>query len=319
MSDELNVGTDDTKPSGIGDIQGCLQIIVGLLKQRVDMDLWMFTTVIKNDWIVLAVSENSYGVKNGDVLPWNESVCSRMVQSNGPNIVPKLIDNAEYHQAPIVSKLPICAYLGYPLRDENNEILGTLCSIDQKEKDQAIETHSEEIRDLLQLGNMLINQYDTINRQSNALDVLNAQSDIDTVTGLPNQEAFFEIAIKRKAEYDKLACPLGIIVVEIGGLSLQHDVTKHSAEFLQYEDVVRAIANELSQLIRETDTIAKLDGSKFGMLFVNVGNRFVSAMVVKISNALAKYKLKVSIGADICREGDSVSQSIESANSNKLI
>lgn len=291
-----------------------LEALVDMLKTYVDMDLWMFTRVLEDDWIIVAASDNNYGVNSGDVLPWRESVCSRMVNDEGPNIVPDILEELSYKEAPIVKKLPISAYIGFPISNENDELLGTLCAIDQSNKADSIRETNAHIQSLLKVAHTIINQHDTILRLQNAIEKLTDQSDIDDTTGLPNQDAFFELAKQFKQKYDPLGATIAVLIIDIGGLAL-----KSKSSELTYEDLLRSISVDLSKLIRPTDTLCRLDGSRFAALMINVDTRFVSATVMNISKQLEHYKLKISIGADVCREGQSIDDSIEHANNNKMI
>lgn len=296
------------------DISGPLEEIITLLKEKIDMDLWMFTRVLGGEWIIIAACENNYGVNSGDVLLWNDSVCSRMVSLEGPNIVPNIEKESDYCAAPIVKQLPISAYIGFPLVDENDDVIGTLCAIDQNVKTDELARQLEIIRPFLHIAQLLINQKDTIIRMQKALEIMEVQSEIDATTGLPNQESFFALALEKKLKYDALGLPIAIVVIEIAGLSL-----KRSDDSPNYEDSLRAITADLYSLLRSSDTLAKLDGSKFGVLMVNEENKYVSAMVMKISKYLERYKLNISIGADLCRKDDLIEQSIERANTNRMI
>jgi diguanylate cyclase (GGDEF)-like protein len=298
----------------VSDIQKPLEEVICLLKKRIKMDLWMITRVIEDDWIIIAASQNDYGVKAGDVLKWSDSICSRMVQQEGPNIVSNVDVVDAYKVAPITQQKPISAYVGFPFVNENNEILGTLCAIDQNIKAEDLADTHKDIAPLLDIANTLINQNDTIFRLTNALDKLNEQNLVDDVTGLPNQEAFFELAAQAKLKYDALGCPIGVVIVDLGSFSL-----RRYNDGLQYEDVMRAVTSDLSSMLREADILCKLYGNRFCMLLLNVDTKYVSSTVMKMSKLLEPYKMNVSIGAEICREGTDIQTSIEHANDNKML
>jgi len=296
------------------EIQKPLEALIALLKERINLDLWMFTRVIEDDWIIIAASENNYGIKSGDVLVWSESICSRMVGHEGPNIAPDITTIDSYNNAPIARHKPIAAYVGFPILNENEELLGTLCAIDQKPRSETLTETNQFIQPLLNVAKTLINQNDTILRLHRALDKLNEQSSIDDITGLPNQEAFFQIAEETKHKYDALDCPIGVIVIDLGSFSL-----KRSDDGLQYEDLMRAVTADLSAMTRDADVLSKLYGNRFCMLLVNVDTKYVGSVVMKIAKNLERYKMNVSIGADVCRKGKEIQASISYANDNKIL
>jgi len=93
--------------------------------------LWMVTKVDGDDWIVMKSKDSAYGVQDGDVFVWMESFCSQMVKGLGPTFAPESDRVLAYAQAEIGRKIPIQAYMGFPLYRENGELLGTVCAIDK--------------------------------------------------------------------------------------------------------------------------------------------------------------------------------------------
>ena len=103
-----------------------------MLQEKMNFGLWMVTKVDGDDWIVMKSHDSAYGVQDGDVFVWMESFCSRMVRGLGPTFAPESDKVIAYAQAEIGRKIPIQAYIGFPLYREDGELLGTVCAIDQK-------------------------------------------------------------------------------------------------------------------------------------------------------------------------------------------
>ncbi|MEI7986744.1 MAG: GAF domain-containing protein [Armatimonadota bacterium] len=101
-----------------------------VLHDKLDFGLWMITRVEGHDWVVLKSKDFDYGVQDGDVFVWLESFCCRMIRGEGPNFAPVSKKVTAYAQAEIGKKVPIQAYIGFPMWGENGELLGTLCAID---------------------------------------------------------------------------------------------------------------------------------------------------------------------------------------------
>lgn len=93
--------------------------------------LWMITKVEGDDWIVMKSKDSAYGVQDGDVFVWMESFCSRMVKGSGPTFAPESDRVMAYKEAEIGRKIPIQAYMGFPIFRDNGELLGTVCAIDK--------------------------------------------------------------------------------------------------------------------------------------------------------------------------------------------
>ncbi|MFO0943014.1 MAG: hypothetical protein U0930_19930 [Pirellulales bacterium] len=74
--------------------------------------------------------DRHYGIKEGAQIKWTDSICYRMVEGLGPNIAPDLERVPAYKQAPIAQRIPISAYIGFPLLDSDGQLFGTLAAID---------------------------------------------------------------------------------------------------------------------------------------------------------------------------------------------
>lgn len=90
----------------------------------------MLTRVVGEDWRVLEVTDNPYGVNAGDTFEWQSSICSRMVARPSPWLLPDVSADDEAAAAPVRGIADIGAYAGVPLVTDDGLLLGTLCAID---------------------------------------------------------------------------------------------------------------------------------------------------------------------------------------------
>src|ERR1700712_5645988 len=97
------------------DFAGASREVLSFLHQRLGMDLWMVSRTDDEDWVVLESEDHGYGVKNGDVFRWAETLCSRMVRGEGPRIAPRVADVPAYAALSRKQPLPVGAYVGVPL------------------------------------------------------------------------------------------------------------------------------------------------------------------------------------------------------------
>ena len=74
--------------SGFSNFQEAVQAVLESLHERLGFQLWMFTRVEGEDWIVLEAADYGYGVSSGNVFQWSDSFCSRMVRGEGPRVTP---------------------------------------------------------------------------------------------------------------------------------------------------------------------------------------------------------------------------------------
>ena len=119
-----------------------------LLQEKMNFGLWMVTKVDGEDWIVMKSKDSAYGVQDGDIFVWMESFCSRMVKGLGPTFAPESDRVMAYAQAEIGRKIPIQAYMGFPLYRENGELLGTVCAIDKSPVPVEWAEHQQFVEDI---------------------------------------------------------------------------------------------------------------------------------------------------------------------------
>ncbi|TMW14518.1 GAF domain-containing protein [Alloalcanivorax gelatiniphagus] len=100
------------------------------LQSRFGMAMWFLTRQRGENWLLLNVRGQGYDLERGDVLLWRDSICHRRVRDQGPLICPDVGAEPLYRDAPITRQLPIGAYLGMPLRDQDGQLFGTLCALD---------------------------------------------------------------------------------------------------------------------------------------------------------------------------------------------
>lgn len=115
--------------------------VLAWLHQRLGLSLWMTVRKAGEDWIVLQAEDHGYGMKEGSVLRWSDSLCGRMFEGRGPRVAPVLSEIPAYAQAPVVHEKGIGAYIGVPIEDENGDLYGTLCAWDPHEQDVALVDH----------------------------------------------------------------------------------------------------------------------------------------------------------------------------------
>lgn len=106
--------------------------LLGVVQRTSGFGLVMLTRVVGEDWRVLEVTDNPYGVTAGDTFKWQDSICSRMVAREEPSpwYLRDVVADDDARQAPVRTVVDISAYAGVPLRGDDGALLGTLCAID---------------------------------------------------------------------------------------------------------------------------------------------------------------------------------------------
>jgi diguanylate cyclase (GGDEF)-like protein len=127
----------------------------------------------------------------------------------------------------------------------------------------------------------------------------------DPLTGLKNRAYFDEQIINEIARAKRGSSLLAVVVVDVDKFKIVNDTMGHQAG----DELLVEIANRLLRSTREIDTVARIGGDEFGMLWPNyAGNKqhFIKIRDRVISNINAyfeldgsEYKISVSMGISV--------------------
>jgi diguanylate cyclase len=253
--------------------------ILEFLHERLGFQLWAVTRTYNDHWIMLVTKDNGYHVKDGDVFVWSDSFCSRMVQSKGPQIAPRVKDIPEYVSAPIGTEFPIASYIGMPLKKDDGSLFGTLCAIDPVEHPDSlldelplIKLFSELLEQLLQAD---MKTAELLDRLENAQLTMGK----DPVTQLNNQATWDLLMIKEQKRCDELGSSALIIILNIdNGVSLSK------------------VAQYLKDIFRSTDIEAYMGNNCFAVLAIEIDNLFNEEFISRIIQSFIAENITGKIG-----------------------
>ncbi|GGL07020.1 GAF domain-containing protein [Mangrovihabitans endophyticus] len=80
----------------------------------------------------IAVTREQPWLQTGVPIPWNDTICRRMVSRLGPTLVPDIAAVPNYAQAPIALRHGIRAYAGVPVLAAGDRLLGVLAGCDHE-------------------------------------------------------------------------------------------------------------------------------------------------------------------------------------------
>ena len=264
--------------------------VLTFLHQRIGMDLWMVSRADNEDWVVLTAEDHGYGVKDGDVFRWADTLCSRMVRGDGPRVAPSTADVPAYAAMPLAAQLPIGAYVGVPLVDAKGDLFGTLCGINPKPMPAAIAEEQPMVEVFADMLSGLLSA--ELNNTAMAREAETARSEAlpDALTGLANRRGW-EVALAAEEErcrrYGATAC---IVAVELDGMAAP------GASLAAREAVLVRAALALRQTVRKPDTLARLDDDRFVVLGVECTTAEAMALLRRLEQGVQGAELSAALG-----------------------
>ncbi|EAZ92756.1 GGDEF domain-containing protein [Crocosphaera chwakensis] len=282
----------NTRNSSFLNFETAVQGVLEFLHKRIGFQLWMFTRVEGQDWIVLEAHDHGYGISPGDVFQWSDSFCSRMIEGLGPRIAPISEKISAYVEAPINQKVNIGSYIGIPLHNSDGSLFGTLCAIDPNAQSESILQEKELIELQAQLLTTILN-YELLSQENaRRYERAEAEAQRDSLTNLYNRRGWDNLLIAEEARAKQFGQPLSVIIVDLDNLKYINDNYGHAAG----DSLIRTAAACLEENIRSCDLVARLGGDEFGILLVDINASQTKILIQRIKDELEKLNIQASFG-----------------------
>jgi len=294
----------------MNDFAAASKATMQFLRQRLGFKLWMVTRTDGKDWIVLFADDHGYGVKAGQVYSWAETLCSRMIEGQGPHIAPDVAKEPGYAQAPITDKITVGAYVGVPLRRADGTLFGTLCAIDPEPQPERI----REDKDMVVLmGELLGGLLEAELAGTEAVRKAERQDvDItrDELTGLYNRRGWDMLMVReeeRCRRYGHLAC---VVSIDLDDLKFYNDTQGYASG----DALLIRCSKALKEVTRGSDVVARMGGDEFAMLMVECDYFDAQAMLLRVQETLAGYDVRASIGMAMRKPGIDLEEALAIAD-----
>lgn len=134
----------------------------------------------------------------------------------------------------------------------------------------------DELKEVENAYNRMADAYSDIMRQQEAIeDHLQRRAYYDALTGAPNRFLFHERLGDAIARAKKQDVMLGLMLIDLDGFKKINESSGHRIGDL----LLRQVAERLTECLRETDTVARIDGDEFSVILPGIKDRHVAAFV----------------------------------------
>tara|TARA_Y100001001_G_scaffold160090_1_gene182126 strand:- start:3246 stop:4079 length:834 start_codon:yes stop_codon:yes gene_type:complete len=247
------------------------------LQQRFGMSMWMITRLRGDDLLILRVQDKAYGMCQGHRLEWQTSYCVQMVELGNARIVADTAINQAYHTAPINATLDIGAYIGFPLRDTQGNLFGTLCALDPHAQPESLLDALPALEHEAALISHLLNTAVRDARQQRLTTFIEHPDRCD-ITGLPGPKGWEDILKQEIGNARDLGMESSVLHL-------------HGPEEADSE----IIADSLAALLREHDSVAHLGNNRFAVLLADTDQANAQRAADRIRDALNAKQLLVRL------------------------
>jgi diguanylate cyclase (GGDEF)-like protein len=266
--------------------------ILNFLYQRLNFDLWMITRTEGNDWIVLQVSDRSYGIEEGTVFSWADSFCCQMVSGQGPRIAPSASAIPAYAATPIAQQIPIGAYIGIPLVLEDGSLFGTLCAIDPNPQPEAITAELPLLELFARLLCSILENDLKLSEQTRRAERAEAEALTDPLTGLYNRRGWDQLLSAEESRCRRYGHPASVISVDLDDLKQVNDAGGHASG----DELLLKAAQTIRTALRQQDIVARVGGDEFSILAVEADGQGASALLIRMRTQLSAAGIRASLG-----------------------
>ncbi|MBV8781426.1 MAG: GAF domain-containing protein, partial [Phycisphaerae bacterium] len=118
------------------DFQAAVVSVLRLLQSRLGFATWQLLRVDGPQCVVIHAEDKRKRTTSGTTFDWEDLVCCRLMNGQGPAIAPRMLDVAAYADAPIARREDIKAYIGVPIKRRDGSLFGMIVAIDPEEQPQ---------------------------------------------------------------------------------------------------------------------------------------------------------------------------------------
>jgi diguanylate cyclase (GGDEF)-like protein len=182
----------------------------------------------------------------------------------------------------------------------------------KKEFDQELEKERQRLREaentISALKEKLLEQEETNKALNESREKLRRAVYHDILTGLPRKELFLEnikLSIERK-RVNPLSADFAVVILNLGGFG----DTNESSGNIYGDKLIRRVSERVRELTKIGDFLARLNGSRFGLILNNMNEKeakdFANLAILKLKKPYKidgnEVTIKPILGISLCKE-----------------
>lgn len=105
------------------------QAVISFLGQRWPWGFWSIGRVSDGHQTHMFLEDNAFGVPSGTAVPWEDTICVKMIAGEGPRIAPDVSAVPAYAASRAAQALGVHGYAGMPITEGDGSLFGVLCGV----------------------------------------------------------------------------------------------------------------------------------------------------------------------------------------------
>lgn len=299
-----------TTAAGVVDFTSAAAAVLRTLKARVGLDVWVVARRDGEDFVVLAaLGDGGFGIDVGDVLPWSDTSCARMVAGRTPCVAP------DVHEVPASAELEAegnqaGTCISVPITTPDGALLGMLCAAGRTPRSAELKAALPLVELQAGLLGTLLSHELRLEQETRRAEHAELQAFTDPLTGLGNRRGWDAALAAEERRARRYASPVAVIVVDLDALRAVNDAGGHDAG----DRLLRRAAAVLRARVRTADLLARLGGGEFGVLLPETDLAGATVLAAQLREELQAAGMACSLGVAARRATDGLAQAWRDAD-----
>lgn len=273
--------------------------VLSFLRAELGLDMALVSRRVGAHSIVLAAQDARWGISEGDVRVWAETLCAATVDGRAPLIAPRIDDVPALAHSTARRGTDMQSYVSVPICDGDGAVIGTLSGASAEVQGEDFTASVTTVQLLANLLGSLLQRERDLDAVARVAERAMSYAHIDGLTGVANRR-HWEATLATEAErFRRYANPYSVVVFELDDLGEISEQQGRAAG----DEVVCLAAEVLTALVRPSDTVARLGGGEFAILAVECDRDGAAALTERLTAAFAAIAMWPSLGAAASKPG----------------
>ncbi len=275
----------------LGGFAAAASQVIADLRRRVGMDRWWVLRRRGDEQVVLASLDSTGAMVVGATKPWTSTYCALMLAGEGPQASGDVAGVPRYAAIAAREAGSTSSMLTVPLPGSGGRVLGTLCAVSSRVRDDLTD-HLTAVRLQAGLLGALLEHELTTADQVRRTELAELAAHTDPLTHVANRRGW-EAALR--AEEDRAAryaLEASVVVVDLDGLKRINDAHGHQAG----DALLRRTAAVLAGQAGPLDVLARLGGDEFALILPGTASADALLLADRLTASLRAAGVEASVG-----------------------